>query len=94
MGFEENREDDYWHERGGPSHSKGNFLKAAAQCGAVQTGFTKDGECPYYGATAHAEELAHDGLVEKMLIESLHGGEPFTCWIITTLGKIMAGMTR
>lgn len=89
MGFEEDR-DDFWRERGGPSHSKGNFLKAAVQCGAVQTGFTKDGECPYYGAIAHAEELAREGLVEKMTIEPLDGGEPFTCWVVTALGKLMA----
>jgi hypothetical protein len=90
MGFEDDRE-DFWHGRGGPSHSKGNFLKVAAQCGAVQTAFTKDGEYPYYGATDHAEQLAREGLVEKTMIESIIGNEPMTAWKVTALGKVMAG---
>ncbi len=92
MGFEDDRE-DFWHGRGGPSHSKGNFLKVAAQCGGVQTGFPKEGgEYPYYGATAHGQELAREGLVEKIVIDSIVGGQPLTGFMITPLGKIMVGL--
>jgi hypothetical protein len=91
MGFEDDRE-DFWRGRGGDSPSKENFLKVAAQCGGVQTGFPKDGgEYPYYGATVHGEELACEGLVEKMVVESIVDGESLTGWMITPLGKIMAG---
>jgi hypothetical protein len=92
MGFDENRE-DFWYGRGGPSWSKKLFLETAARCGGVQTGRLNGEECPYYGAIAHAEELASEKLVEKIEVASVIDGEIFTCWMITPLGKIMAGLS-
>jgi hypothetical protein len=88
MSFEDNH-DDYWSGRGDSSHSKANFLKAAVENGAVQTGFSYGHEYPYYGAHNHAEELVREGLIKKwdgpyraqvLLVEE-------SIWIPTDAGK-------
>lgn len=88
MSFEENRE-DFWSGRGGPAHSKREFLRVAVDCGAVMTASSYGGvEVPYWGAEDHAKQLVDEGCLE-LSEHTIDGLAEAKIWAPTEIGKIL-----